>query len=58
VLEDLHRLAEPATLGDPMRPLLLVSKSREKLAVTLRVSCQLNILLCSGTDKCMLMAAP
>ena len=36
VLEDLHRLVEPATMGDPMRPLLWVSKSREKLAVALR----------------------
>jgi Rhodopirellula transposase DDE domain len=36
VLDDLHRLVEPATMGDPMRPLLWVSKSREKLAVALR----------------------
>jgi Rhodopirellula transposase DDE domain len=36
VLEDLRRLVEPATMGDPMRPLLWVSKSREKLAVALR----------------------
>ena len=36
VLEDLRRLVEPATLGDPMRPLLWVSKSREKLAAALR----------------------
>jgi hypothetical protein len=36
VLEDLHRLVEPATMGDPVRPLLWVSKSREKLAVALR----------------------
>src|SRR3954447_11863344 len=36
VLEDLRRLVEPATLGDPMRPLLWVSKSREKLATALR----------------------
>jgi hypothetical protein len=28
----LKRLVEPATLGDPMRPLIWVSKSREKLA--------------------------
>jgi hypothetical protein len=27
VLEDLRRILEPATLGDPMRPLLWVSKS-------------------------------
>ena len=36
LLEDLRRLMEPATLGDPMRPLLWVSKSREKLAAALR----------------------
>jgi hypothetical protein len=36
VLEDLRRLVEPATVGDPMRPLLWVSKSREKLAGALR----------------------
>ncbi len=37
VLEDLRRLVEPATMGDPMRPLLWVSKSREKLAAALRM---------------------
>src|SRR6516225_7015968 len=31
----LKRLVEPATLGDPMRPLTWVSKSMEKLAATL-----------------------
>jgi hypothetical protein len=31
----LQRLVEPATLGDPMRPLIWVSKSMEKLAETL-----------------------
>jgi hypothetical protein len=31
----LKRLVEPATLGDPMRPLTWVSKSMEKLAVAL-----------------------
>ena len=36
VLTDLRGLVEPATMGDPMRPLLWVSKSREKLAVALR----------------------
>jgi hypothetical protein len=35
LLEDLRRLVEPATLGDPMRPLLWVSKSHEKLAAAL-----------------------
>ena len=32
----LHLLAEPATLGDPMRPLKWVSKSHDKLAAALR----------------------
>ncbi len=36
VLEALRGLIEPATMGDPMRPLLWVSKSREKLAAALR----------------------
>jgi hypothetical protein len=36
LLEDLRRLLEPATMGDPMRPLMWVSKSREKLAAALR----------------------
>src|SRR5262245_28028070 len=31
----LKRLIEPATLGDPMRPLMWVSKSMEKLAAAL-----------------------
>ena len=31
----LKRLVEPATLGDPMRPLIWVSKSMDKLATTL-----------------------
>ena len=31
----LKRLVEPATLGDPMRPLIWVPKSMEKLAATL-----------------------
>jgi hypothetical protein len=31
----LKRLVEPATLGDPMRPLIWVSKSREKLSAEL-----------------------
>ena len=35
LLQDLKRLVEPATLGDPMRPLLWVSKSLEKLACAL-----------------------
>jgi hypothetical protein len=36
LLADLERLLEPATMGDPMRPLRWVSKSHEKLAVALR----------------------
>ncbi len=36
LLEDLRRLIEPATLGDPMRPLVWVSKSHAKLAAALR----------------------
>ena len=43
LLGDLTRLVEPATMGDPMRPLTWVSKSREKLA------CELNA---SGHDVC------
>ena len=35
LVPDLQRLAEPATMGDPMRPLTWVSKSREKLACAL-----------------------
>jgi hypothetical protein len=35
LLEDLKRLVEPATFGDPVRPLLWVSKSLDKLAVGL-----------------------
>ena len=35
LLEDLRRLVEPVTQGDPMRPLLWVSKSHAKLAEAL-----------------------
>ena len=35
LLGELKRLVEPATMGDPMRPLTWVSKSREKLACAL-----------------------
>ena len=31
LLDDLRQLVEPATMGDPMRPLMWVSKSQEKL---------------------------
>jgi hypothetical protein len=36
LLEDLRRLVEPAMMGDPMRPLLWVSKSWVKLATALQ----------------------
>ena len=36
LLGDLRRLLEPASMGDPMRPLLWVSKSHAKLAAGLR----------------------
>jgi hypothetical protein len=36
LMEDLRSIVEPATLGDPVRPLLWVSKSHEKLAMALR----------------------
>jgi len=36
LLDDLQRTVEPATLGSPVRPLLWVSKSHEKLAAALR----------------------
>ncbi len=35
LIPELERLVEPATLGDPMRPLIWVSKSMAKLAATL-----------------------
>ena len=35
LVPELRRLVEPATLGDPMRPLIWVSKSMDKLAETL-----------------------
>jgi hypothetical protein len=36
LLADLQRLLDPATVGDPMRPLMWVSKSHAKLAAALR----------------------
>src|SRR5450432_4454256 len=36
LLDHLRQLVEPATMGDPMRPLMWVSKSRVKLAAALR----------------------
>ena len=38
LLEDLRKLLEPATMGDPMRQLLWVSKSHAKLAAALRAN--------------------
>jgi DNA-binding phage protein len=35
LLENLRQLVEPATMGDPMRPLMWVSKSHAKLAAAL-----------------------
>ena len=35
LVDDLRRLVEPATLGDPVRPLIWVSKSLDKLAAEL-----------------------
>ena len=52
VLEDLRGLVEPATMGDPMRPLLWVSKSREKLAAALRA---LNHAVSANTVARMLI---
>jgi hypothetical protein len=51
VLDDLRRLVEPATMGDPMRPLLWVSKSWEKLAAALRA---LNHVVSANTVGKML----
>src|SRR5207237_9995686 len=36
LIDDLRGIIEPATLGDPMRPLLWVSKSHDKLADALQ----------------------
>ncbi len=36
LLDNLRRVLEPATLGDPMRPLLWISKSHDKLAAALQ----------------------
>ena len=36
LVEDLRSVIEPATLGDPVRPILWVSKSHEKLALALQ----------------------
>jgi len=52
LLKDLRQLVEPATMGDPVRPLLWVSKSREKLASVLR---GLNHAVSANTVGKMLM---
>ncbi|MGH6867537.1 MAG: ISAzo13 family transposase [Methylocella sp.] len=52
LLDDLRQLVEPATMGDPMRPLLWVSKSREKLAAALR---GLGHAVCANTVGKMLI---
>jgi hypothetical protein len=52
LLKDLRQLVEPATMGDPMRPLLWVSKSREKLASVLH---GLNHAVSANTVGKMLM---
>ena len=53
VLEDLRGLVEPATMGDPTRPLLWVSKSREKLALALRA---MNHAVSANTVATLLVA--
>ena len=53
VLEDLRGLVEPATMGDPTRPLLWVSKSREKLALALRA---MNHTVSANTVATLLVA--
>ncbi len=53
LLEDLRRLVEPATMGEPMRPLLWVSKSREKLTAALRA---MNHAVSANTVGKMLIA--
>ena len=44
LLADLERLLEPATMGDPMRPLRWVSKSHDKLATASRDGSQNQLL--------------
>src|SRR5208283_1232128 len=48
LLEDLQRLLEPATLGDPMRLLVWVSKSHAKLAAALRSDAEMANLNIKG----------
>lgn len=51
LLDDLRRLVEPVTLGDPMRPLLWVSKSHAKLAAALHA---LGHTLCASSVRPLL----
>ena len=51
LVDDLRRLVEPATLGDPERPLLWVSKSYEKLASAL---VELGHTVCPNTIRKLL----
>ncbi len=46
LVSDLQRLAEPATMGDPIRPLKWVSKSPAKLAAAL---CKTGHAVCANT---------
>jgi len=46
LVSDLRRLAEPATMGDPIRPLKWVSKSPAKLAAAL---CETGHAVCANT---------
>src|SRR3954462_13657260 len=49
LLTDLETLLEPATLGDPMRPLRWVSKSHDKLATEL---CALDHKVSASATSC------
>lgn len=51
LLEDLRRLVVPVTRGDPMRPLLWVSKSQVKLAEALRA---MGHQICANTVRKLL----
>ena len=53
----LKRLLEPATLGDPMRPLLWVSKSMDKLAAILTaMGHPISAIRCARTGEARLLA--
>ncbi len=51
LLDDLRRLVEPVLRGDPMRPLLWVSKSHAKLAAALR---SMGHRVCANTVRKLL----